>query len=58
VLDDLAHRVHGEEQLRQSLFGRCEGLARAALLAEPIQALLADVLDRLQAWRGVDHIEL
>lgn len=58
VLDDLAHRVHGEEQLRQSLFGRCEGLARTALLAEPVHPLLAEVLDQLQVWRGVDHIEL
>ncbi len=58
VLDDLAHRVHGEEQLRQSLFGRCEGLARPALLAEAMQPLVSDVLDQLQAWRGVDHIEL
>jgi hypothetical protein len=58
VLDDLAHRVHGEEQLRQSLFGRCEGLARTALHVDAMAPMLSEILDRLQTWRGVDHIEL
>jgi len=64
VLDDLAHRVHGEEQLRQSLFGRCEGLARTALLAEPVHPLLAGTSTvggsagsvAGMAWRGPHRV--
>lgn len=58
LLADLLQRVFGLDALRQALFGHIEGLERERLHAEAVLPALQAVLDALDAWRGVDHIEL
>lgn len=58
LLGDLLQRVLGVDGLRQALFGHVEGLERERLYAEPGLPALRAVLEALDAWRGVDHIEL
>ncbi|MFY8134317.1 MAG: hypothetical protein ACOVKS_04905, partial [Aquimonas sp.] len=58
LLADLLQRVLGPDALRQALFGHIEGLEREPLHAEPVAAALQTVMDALDGWRGVDHIEL
>lgn len=58
LLGDLLQRVFGLEALRQALFGHVEGLERERLHAEPVLPALQAVLEALDDWREVDHIEL
>lgn len=58
LLGDLLQRVRTEDQLRQSLFGRVEGLERERLHAAEAIAPLRDVIRTLEAWLGIEHIEL
>ena len=58
LLADLLQRVFGLDALRQALFGHIEGLERERLHAEAVLPALQAALDALDAWRGVDHIEL
>jgi hypothetical protein len=57
LLADLQRAV-SEEQLRQTLFGHIEGLQRDRLYAEAAQPPLQALLEALNDFRGVDHIEL
>ena len=58
VLDDLMQRVRSEDQLRQVLFGRIEGVERDRLNAAATGPLLTTAIDALSALLGHDHIEL
>ena len=58
LLADLLARVRSEDQLRQSLFGWTEGLERERLQAPEVVAPLRRVIETLEAYLGVDHIEL
>lgn len=58
LLDDLLRRVHGEDQLRQALFGWTEGVERARLYAPEITPRLRDVIDALAAYLGHEHVEI
>jgi len=58
ILGDLLHRVRSEEHLRQSLFGRVEGIDRARLYALETMPALQLVIDELNAYLGHDEIEL
>lgn len=58
LLGDLLHRVHGEEQLRQSIFGWTEHVERARLYAPEVTPLLSAVVDAVAAYHGHDHIEI
>ena len=58
LLSDLIARVRSEDQLRQSIFGWTEGVDRERLFAADTIAPLREVMRVLEAWLGVDHIEL
>ena len=57
VIDDLQSRIVNAEHLRQSLFGRCEGLARERLRAAELTPYLDATIERLHAYLGIEHIE-
>lgn len=58
LLADLLQRVRTEDQLRQSLFGWTEGLERERVYAPEATAPLRQVVRALEAYLGMEHIEL
>ena len=58
LLSDLLARVRSEDQLRQSIFGWTEGIDHERLFAADTIAPLRDVMRTLEAYLGVDHIEM
>ena len=58
LLADLLQRAYTLDQLRQTLFGHTEGLERDRLYADAALSGLDQALEALNAYRGVDHIEL
>lgn len=58
LLADLLQRAYTLDQLRQALFGHTEGLERDRLYADAALSGLDEALEALNAYRGVDHIEL
>lgn len=55
VIDDLHQRISTAEHLRQSLFGRCEGLARERLRTAELEPHLVAVIEHLHRYRGAEH---
>jgi hypothetical protein len=58
LLADLLARVRSEDQLRQSIFGWTEGMDRERLFSAEAIAPLREVMRTLEAYLGVDHIEM
>ncbi len=58
LMDDIHHRVRGEDQLRQSIFGWTEGIDREMLYAPELQPLVRAAIAEILRWAGADEIHL
>ncbi|UXI69536.1 hypothetical protein [Tahibacter amnicola] len=58
ILEDVHLRIRTEEQLRQSLFGWMETADRGALYAPHVQEPLANAVHAINAYLGIEIIEL
>lgn len=58
LLDDLMQRARSEEMLRQSVFGRLEGVERSQLYSPDALPALRAVLDKAERLLGAEHVEL
>jgi hypothetical protein len=56
VLHDLQRHVRTVDDLRHSLFGRCEGVDRGTLQKPEHDAVLEAVVDRLHDWLDSEQI--
>jgi hypothetical protein len=58
LLADVLQRVHGEEQLRQTIYGWTEHCERARLYSPAVTPLLHSAVDALNGYLGIDHVEM
>ena len=56
ILQDIHYTIHTEQQLIHSLYGWMEGINRELIYSKEILPLLSQVIDKVQAYHGMDEV--